>query len=293
MTQSPVYRSFTHAELEREYSPSSCVADINIFLQEYAERSRLARQTCAVQADLSYGAGPEETLDFFPAASANASVEVFIHGGYWQALSKNEASFAAPDFVRAGAAFVALNYALAPQVNLAEIVRQCRAALAWLYQNAASLGFDRERIFVSGSSAGAHLAAMVTATNWQHDYGLPNDLIKGCAAVSGVFDLAPIRLTYVNAPLHLDAESARRHSPLFLRPCVATPLIVCWGENETAEFKRQSREFAAAWGNAGNPCEVFELAGYNHFDVICKLGDPATRLGQAVRRQIGIQGEMI
>jgi arylformamidase len=289
----PIYRHFSKTELDREYSPSSCIADINVYLQAYTERSRMARASCAIIADIQYGISSDETLDFFPAPSKNAPLEVFIHGGYWQGLSKNESSFAAPDFVRAGVAFAVLNYALAPKVNLDEIVRQCRAAVAWLYQNADQLGFDRNRIFVSGSSAGAHLAAMVTATRWSgdigtRDLGLPNDLVKGCAAVSGVFDLEPIRFTYVNDPLYLDAESARRNSPLFLRPTVPTRLLVCWGDNETAEFKRQSREFAEAWGNAGNPCELFELAGFSHFDVIFALGDTTTRLGQAVMRQIEV-----
>jgi arylformamidase len=134
---------------------------------------------------------------------------------------------------------------------------------------------------------------MVTATHWPSDFGLrdlglPDNLVKGCTAVSGVFDLEPICFTYVNDPLHLDAESARRNSPLFLRPLFPTPLVVCWGDNETSEFKRQSRQFAEAWEKAGNPCEVFELAGFNHFDVIFALGDTTTRLGQAVMRQIGV-----
>lgn len=279
-----IYRQFTQAELEREYSPSSCVPDINVFLYEYAERSQLARQRCNVIAGLQYGSHAEETLDFFPAASPQAPLEVFIHGGYWQALSKDESSFAAPDFINHGVAFAALNYTLAPQADLDEIVRQCRAALAWLYQHARELGFDRNRVFISGSSAGAHLAAMVAATNWQRDFGIPDNLIKGCAAVSGVFDLEPIRFTYINAPLQLEAEVARRNSPLFLQPIIPTDLIVCWGENETAEFKRQSREFAAAW----KAREVFEMPGHNHFDVILKLGDATTLLGQAVLRQIGI-----
>jgi len=279
----PIYRHFTKAELEREYSPSSCIPDIHVFLQEYAARSQVARQNCKVITGIQYGARADETLDFFPAASPNAPLEVFIHGGYWQALSKNESSFAAPDIVQNGVAFVALNYALAPKVNLDEIVRQCRAALAWLYQNADELGFDRQRIFISGSSAGAHLAAMVTATDWEREYALPNNLIKGCAAVSGVFDLEPIRFTYVNDPLQLDADAARRNSPLFLRPFVLTELIVCWGDNETSEFKRQSREFAAAW----EAREVLEMRGYNHFNVILKLGDATMPLGQAVLRQIG------
>lgn len=283
-----IYRSFTKAELEREYSPSSCIPDINVFLRAYAERSRAARESCRMIANIPYGPHTDEIFDFFPAVSKNAPLQIFIHGGYWQALSKNDSSFAAPDFVRAGIAFVTLNYSLAPQAALDEIVRQCRAATAWLYRNAEQLGFAKNRIFVSGSSAGAHLAAMVAATNWQRDYNLPNGLVKGCTAVSGVFDLEPIRFTDVDAPLLLDAETARRNSPLFLRPIVPAKLIVCWGDNETAEFKRQSLEFAAAWENVENATEVFEMAGYNHFDVILALGDTTTALGQAVMRQMGV-----
>ena len=151
------WRNWPLVRIEKEYSPSTCVPSIEPFLADYSIRSRKAEQSLVCQKDLRWGDKPEETLDYFPAASRDAPLLVFIHGGYWQELSKNESLFAAPDCVANGIAFAAINYTLAPHTGVEMIVDQCRRAVAWLHAQADVLGFHRDRLYLSGSSAGAHL----------------------------------------------------------------------------------------------------------------------------------------
>ncbi|MEL7448665.1 MAG: alpha/beta hydrolase [Pseudomonadota bacterium] len=273
------------ASLEQQYSPSSCVSDFPALIAAYSESSREAELRARVLKDLKYGEPPDEALDFFPAGEKSAPLHVFIHGGYWQELSKNESTFPGADFVANGVAFAAINYTLAPEASIGEMVAQCRRSIAWLFQNAVTLGFDSDRIFVSGSSAGAQLASMVLLTPWEN-YGLPADVIKGATLMSGVYDLRPICHTYVNDPLHMDEEEAIALSPLFMDLAGMPPAIICWGENETDEFKRQSRAFSDAWQKAGNHSATFEVPDVNHFDIVHTLSDPNSVLGRSVYAQL-------
>src|ERR1700740_1581739 len=166
------WRSWPLAKVEREYSPSSCVPSLSALLAEYAARSRDAEERLNCKKDLNWGEGADDTLDFFPADSADAPLLVFFHGGYWQELSKNESLFPAPDCVANGIAYAAINYALAPLARVDTIVDHCPRAIAWLLGHADALGFDPRRLFVAGSSAGAHLTAMLLVSGWQRETGL-------------------------------------------------------------------------------------------------------------------------
>jgi len=288
----PIYATFDQGTLDREYSPSSRIDDLDVYLDEYARASKVAKndalQDKLCEPDLRYGAGAEETLDLFlPAESGLAPLHVFIHGGYWQLLSKDESCFAAPLFQQRGSYFAAVNYTLAPQQTLTGIVEENRRAIAWLYQNADKWGFDRERIYLSGHSAGAHLAMMLLLTDWPQ-LGLPRDFIKGVCAVSGLYDLEPVRLSYVNEVLGMDAGEAERNSPLrhsLVNPC---PVILAYGDNETSEFKRQTEDYRRVLRDADIPVTLNEIANRNHFDVILDLADASTWLSQQVFSQMGI-----
>jgi arylformamidase len=280
------WRELPREELERQYSPRLLVPDLQPYIERYASLSASARATLKVERDLAYGPSADEVLDFFPAAAKGAPVHVFLHGGYWRLLGKDDSAFAAPCFVHAGASFVALNYALAPKASLDEIVRQCRAAVAWLYRNVRDLGGDPERIFVSGSSAGGHLVGMLLADGWQAGLGLPHDVVKGGCAVSGIFDLEPLLRCAINETLRLDAAMARRNSPLRLTPRRGARVVVAWGEVETQEWKRQNKEYASCWENCGGNCETLEIAGRNHYDVILDLNDHGSRLGRSALAQM-------
>jgi arylformamidase len=256
------WRSLSDAEREREYSPSSCIGgDYRSYLDDYAEGSALARRAHPPEV-LRYGPAERQTIDLFvPAGVSRPPVLVFFHGGYWQELSKQESAFAAPQCLARGIAYAAVDYTLAPRATLAAIVTECRAALAALS--------GRGLLVVAGSSAGAHLAAMVAGEG-----------ASGAVLVSGLYELEPLIGTSINTALGLDAVGARSNSPLRMPLAGFPPSLVCWGENETDQFKRQSGAFAAALQAAGRPCTAFECAGCNHFDVILDLADPATELGR-------------
>src|SRR5271168_2320059 len=179
------WRNWPLAEREREYSPSSCVAAIEPFLDEYVARSRDAETRFRCQKNLLWGDRPDEVFDYFPTASADAPLLVYIHGGYWQEHSKDESLFAAPDCVANGIAYAAIDYTLAPRATLGTIVEQCRRAIASLHRQAATLGFDARRIFVAGNSAGAHLAAMLLMAYWQVARCVPDDVVAGAVLLSG------------------------------------------------------------------------------------------------------------
>jgi arylformamidase len=256
------WRSLSDAEREREYSPSSCIdGNYQPYIRAYAERSDAARRAHPPKT-VRYGPGERQTIDLFvPANVARPPVLVFFHGGYWQELSKQDSAFAALNCLAHGIAYAAVDYTLAPAATLSAIVEECRAAIARLE--------DVGPLVVAGSSAGAHLAAMVA-----------NERMRGAVLVSGLYDLEPLIGTSINADLGLDAAEAARNSPLRRPLAGLPPSLVCWGENETDQFKRQSRAMARALRSAGASCETFECAGRNHFDVILDLADPASALGR-------------
>jgi arylformamidase len=282
MTDEPSnWRNWPLAELEREYSPSSCVAAIEPFLKAYVARSRAAETRFRCRKNLHWGERPDEVFDYFPAASADAPLLVYIHGGYWQEHSKEESLFAAPDCVANGIAYAAIDYTLAPRASVGFIVEQCRRAIASLHRQATALGFDARRIFVSGNSAGAHLAAMLLVEGWQAAYGLSDDVVAGAVLLSGIYDLEPLMGTYIDAALHLTGEDVVALSPMRLKLGRPVRTIVAWGNNETAEFKRQSRAFAAALVRSEFPVSAFELTGTNHFDIVFGLAHRGSVLGEA------------
>lgn len=275
---------------EREYSPSSCIGgDYAPWLRAYAERSAAVLAELPFERDLAYGPGARQRLDLcVPERARDVPLLVFIHGGYWQELSKDESAFAAGDCLAAGWAFAAVDYTLAPAATVVDMALECRQALRWLHAQAAQRGIDPARIVVAGSSAGAHLAAMTGLRGWEGDADLPAGLPAAAVLVSGVYDLQPLVGTSINAPLALTPQSAAEASPL-LQPLQGfPPAAVCWGEIETGEFKRQGRDFADAVARAGSPPpQVFEIPARNHFDVILELATPGTPLGDATRRLVG------
>ena len=201
-----------------------------------------------------------------------APLVVFLHGGYWQELSKLDASFAAVGLVGSGVALAAVEYTLAPAATLEGIVEQATRSVRWVHANAAELGVDPTRIVVTGHSAGAHLAAKAAER-------LPDGTIAGLVLIGGVFDLRPIAHTSINDALGLDEAQAARLS-VTPRPGLP-PAVIVWGVDETDEFRRQSRELVSAWRAAGDDATGIEVEGRHHFDLPLDLGDAATVLGSA------------
>jgi len=287
-----IFSTFDQVELDREYSPSSCIDDINVFLDAYASVSSEVKESAVKQGtcvqNLGYGAQEDEQLDLFiPSTTEGAPLHIYIHGGYWRALSKNDSAFAAPMFQQHGSFFAALDYTLAPNATLTQIVRQNRLAISWLFDNADNWGFDRNKIYLSGSSAGAHLAIMMLMTDWSQ-YGLPQNVIKGVCAVSGIYDLEPIRLSYVNEPLGMSPQEAAANSPMGKAVSNHCPIILAYGDNETNEFKRQTDEYRDFLLQSGESVSFSEIKDRNHFDVIMDLMHADTWLAQQVLAQMAI-----
>jgi arylformamidase len=277
-----IFRTYDQAQLDAQYNNRAMVPEYPAHLARWQADSQAARKSVPAELDLAYGSSPVETLDMFRAAGQprGAPVLVFIHGGYWQALDKQDFSFIAPAYVAAGVSVAVVNYALCPTVKIDEIVRQMRAALVWLWRNIGRFGGDPGRIHVAGHSAGGHLTAALMTTDWAA-LGLPADPIAGGVAISGLYELEPIRLSYLNKALAMDEATARRNSPVFdVRPpglqppelqpadAPAAPLALAVGQKESDEFHRQQRDFAAAWRRAGRPAREMDLPGRNHFSIL-------------------------
>jgi arylformamidase len=271
------------AWLDVQYNNRARVPEHPQILERWAKASARVREGMTCVPDLPYGEGPNETLDVFPAAQRGSPVLVFIHGGWWRALDKAEHSFLAASLVGAGAMVVVPNYALCPgtdeqPVSIETITLQLVRALAWVYRNAARYGGRPGRIVVAGHSAGAHLAAMLLCCDWHEVAGdLPARVVHSALAVSGVYDLEPIRQTpFLQLDLRLTPESVARLSPAGFRPPQGK-LYAVVGAQESDEFLRQNQLIQQAWGPSTVPvCEA--IADTDHFTVLHDLADPDGRL---------------
>ncbi len=277
-----VWRGYDQAQLDRQLNLRARTPEHADFFARWAEEGRQVRADYpGARLDLAYGTAPAETLDFFPAPEAGAPLVAFIHGGYWQSLDKADFDSYAWGLREAGLAYASLNYTLAPEARLPQMVEQVRRALAYLHERAGELGFDRRRLVVAGHSAGGHLAAMATMTDWAAA-GLPADLVKAGVAVSGIYQLEPLMHSYQQPVLQLDPEQVAAASPqgliAALAPARTPPMLCAVGGTEPEEFLDQQREFLEAWTARGLRGEGLVLEGDHHFNVVERLGRPGDPL---------------
>jgi len=237
---------------------------------------------------IAYGSKPIEQFDLFPASKPNAPINVFIHGGAWRQRSVKDYAFLAEMFVRAGSHWIGLDFdgVEGTNGNLLPMADQVRRGVAFIYKNAKSFGGDPSRIYVSGQSSGAHLAGNVVTTDWEKDYGVPNDIVKGALLCSGMYDLKPVRLSKRSEYVAFTDELEEKLSSQRRLDRLNCPLIVSYGTYETPEFQRQNREFAAAVKAAGKPVSLLVAEGYNHFEMAELIGNPLSLLGSAVLEQM-------
>jgi arylformamidase len=255
--------------LDVQYNLRAAVPTFATHFANWAGWSAAARRELHGRLDLSYGPHPADRIDIFAPEDADGRrpVQVFFHGGYWRSLSKEDFSFVAAPFVKAGAVAALVEYPLCPSVTMDELIDHCRRGLAWIAQHVGEHGGDPARLYLSGHSAGGHIVAMMLATDWRGGLG-PSARIRGATAVSGLYELAPVSRTYLQADIRLTREQIERNSPVRLDRPSGIPLLLAVGEHETQAFKAQTADYAAVWRAAANPCEVLMLAGQQHFSVL-------------------------
>ena len=270
-----LYRGMDREALDQAYNNSAAVglAKRDQYVAGWTARGDAVRKARAGRIDLRYGDGPRQRLDVFPCGTAGAPTLAYIHGGYWQMNDKEPYAFFGEALLPAGFNLALIEYTLAPAARLDQIVAEINGAVAWLIDHAAEVGGDPRRVYVAGHSAGGHLTAAA----------MSNPRVAGGIAISGIYDLEPIRLNYLNDKLGLDQAEARRNSPILHLPSQASPLVVSVGLGELPELIRQSEDYWAAWHGKGLPGQYLPLPAHDHFSILEELAAPSGRLLAALK----------
>ncbi|MGB8339273.1 MAG: alpha/beta hydrolase [Burkholderiales bacterium] len=264
--------------LETQYNARASIPDHPQIFARWAETSAQVRDSYLCDLDIAYGHGPTETLDLFPAQGEARAMLVFIHGGWWRSLDKSDFSFIVPEFSQRGIVVANINYSLAPAAFMGDMVKQSRDAMAWLYRHTPHFGVDPEKFYIAGHSAGAHLAAMMLATDWsKFADDTPRDMIKGMMGISGIYDLAPLlQIESVNCDLKLTAGSAKKLSPTLLKAQSDAAVFLVAGELESDEFKRQTDLLGHMWHRNIEYNQIVTDA--HHLNIVDRLADSRNEL---------------
>ncbi|WP_167752826.1 alpha/beta hydrolase [Pusillimonas caeni] len=257
------------------YNNRRAVIDHEEHLALWDSMSRETRESAHCLLDVPYGDTPRQMLDIFLPANQRPPLIVFLHGGYWMSMSKDSYSFLAKNFVREGIAFACIGFDNCPEASIKGIVGQTQRATTFLYENADALGLDPSRFYLCGHSSGGHLAAMLLSTR-NAECSVPP--IQGALIVSGLFDLEPIRHTYINKNLRLTKDSVHAVSPIKLAKeldSIAPHLILGVGGLELPAYHQQLQSYVAALRGMGQSLDVIVANGYHHFDVLYDMAGGA------------------
>jgi arylformamidase len=282
-----LYKGFGADEMEFQFNPRVTVPEYPELAKVRAAQARKVRESAKSWLDVPYGTSPREKLDIYAADRPRGPVLVFIHGGYWRSGSKEDNCNFVPVFTRRGATVAMAEYDLCPQVTVTDIVRQTRAAIAWVYKNIRNYGADPAKIFLAGHSAGGHLTAMALAHDWTKE-GLPADLIKGAVATSGVYDLDMVTKISVQEQVRITPETARQNNPFTHPPRVKCPLVVAVGGDEPRGWQQMSEDYFNYAKQNGMNVEYLVEPGANHYTMSEHLLDESSPLTRAMIRQMGI-----
>jgi arylformamidase len=257
-------------DLDTLYDLRARHPDSAVLIPGWTARSIAARAALPnARLDLPYGEGPGERLDLFPAASPDTPVVSFLHGGYWQALGKDDSSYLAPAFVAAGIGVAVPDYTLAPAAGLDRMLDEMRRAHLWLH------GQVSGSIVALGHSAGGQLATMLLA-----DPAMP---LAAAVSIGGIYDLEPLRHTFLNRALGLDAETARRNSPLHMTPPPGARVLCLLGADESPALHDQQAAFAAAWNSKGAVVETHIAPNLHHFTIMDRAGEETSAISALIR----------
>jgi arylformamidase len=270
-----LYRGMDRAALDAAYNNTAAVgqAKRDEYVAGWTKRSDAIRTTPGARIDLRYGDGARHRLDVFPCGTPGAPTLVYIHGGYWQTNDKEPYAFLGAGLLPAGFNLALVEYTLAPAARMDQIVSEVRRGVAWVIDHANEIGGDPARVYVSGHSAGGHLTAMA----------MTETRLAGGVAISGIYDLEPIRLNYLNEKLGLDAADVDRNSPVRHLPATAAPLVVTVGLGELPELERQSEEYAAEWQRGGLNGTYLPIPEHDHFSILEELASPKGAILDALK----------
>jgi arylformamidase len=281
MSHNEIWLGFNQQALDAEYDNQRTVLDYGAVIREWEEASAAARAACSVQSDLVYGSHPRAKLDFYPASGDGCII--FFHGGFWRSFDKTGITFLAPAFTAAGISIALPNYPLAPNDDMETIVRHACMAVDWVVDRASDLQLDGSKLWVGGHSAGAHLAMMAAVAS------KAKDKIAGWCAVSGIYDLAPIQLSYLNQSLNLSEADVASFSPI-RSGARRAGLIAAVGSRETREFRRQTEAFVEHCSGRGAEVEYHVLPETDHYEAVRSLGRPGNALFGQVASAINKAG---
>lgn len=256
-----VWRGMTREQLDQAYDNTRAVADSGARREAWVQRSEAFRKQHPEALDLAYGPRPRNRIDLYRCGKAKAPLFAFIHGGYWQRNAKETFACTAAGPLANGMDVAFLGYTLCPEVTLSAIVAEVAEAVRWLRREGPRHGVGGARLIVSGWSAGGHLTATTLAMD-EVDAGL---------AISGIYDVEPCRLNYLNDNLRLTAEEAARTSPILHLPRKSAPVVLAYGTGELPELQRQSADYHKARELAELPSKLLPLAGLNHFSIMDEL----------------------
>ncbi len=284
-----VYKGMTAKQLAEAYNVFSTVPDPAGWLQANRVRAQLVEAELKPIKDLSYGEAPIQKLDIYaPADAKNAPVLIDIHGGGWTAGSKNPRAIPAQAVTANGTIWVPIDYGLAPEYSMDQMIDHVRRAITWVYWNIAQYGGDPNQLFIFGQSAGAHLAGTALMTGWHHEYGIPENAIKGAVLISGIFDLEGLvhARTGPQEALKMTLEDAWRASPFYHLPQRLIPIIVAYGKDELEEFIVESQNYTMALKKAGFDVTLIEVPAAHHFDMMNELANTQGELFKAVKEML-------
>jgi arylformamidase len=278
-----VWMEMDQVELDAAYDQSFYAPLAPQIAKRRASNSEAARARLGQPVRMTYGPTAIEQLDVYRAKAAKAPIFVFIHGGAWLRGDAKNNGDSAEMFVNAGVTYVALDFIAVKEAggDLRVMADQVRRGVAFAYRNAASFGGDPDRFYIGGHSSGGHLCGVTLVTDWQKQFGLPPDMIKGGLCMSGMYDMKPVRLSKRGSYVNFNDDMEQTMSSQRQLDLLRAPIMVTYGSEETPEFQRQNRDFAAAVKAAGKPVRLIEAVGYNHFEMGESLGNPYGPNGRA------------
>jgi arylformamidase len=285
-----VWLDMDQKELDDAYDQTVYAPNQQLLAKRRAAASAAALERLGAPERVRYGPSENEKLDIYKTHKSNAPVNVYVHGGAWRHGQAKDFAAPAEMFVNAGANFVVVDFVQIHEAggDLLPMAKQVRSAVAWVYKNAASFGADPNKVFISGHSSGAHLSGCALITDWEKEFGLGADIIKGGLLLCGMYDLKPVRLSKRSEYVAFTDEVEEKLSSIRHLDKLHAPVTVCYGTQETPEFQRQSRDFAAAVKAVGKPVELLVGESLNHFEMQETLSNPYAIGGRAALKMLGL-----